>query len=203
MNYTDHILQLSLPLAYLATFLIVFAESGLLIGFFLPGDSLLFTLGLLAAQDHFSITTLIIITALGAIAGDSFGYYLGQRFGPRIFNRENSTLFNHKYVDEAHLFYQRYGRMAVILARFTPIIRTFVPTFAGVAEMNYPLFLGYNVIGGISWSLILLGGSYYLGRVFGNLDRYLLLIIVVIVILSLIAPVRTFLKNRRQAKMMQ
>src|SRR3989338_8122881 len=171
---------------YLGLFGIVFAESGLFIGFFLPGDSLLFTAGFLASQGFFNLTFLMALTFLGAVLGDSFGYAFGKKLGPRIFKKEDSLLFHKDHLERAQKFYQKHGGKAIILARFMPVVRTFAPILAGVGKMNYPAFLFYNIIGGALWAtgLTLLG--YYLGSVIPNIDKYLLPIIALIIFLSVL-----------------
>ena len=125
---------------------IVFAESGLLVGFFLPGDSLLFTAGFLASQGYINIHLLAVLVFIAAVAGDSVGYSLGRQIGPKIFNREKSLFFNKRHADRAHNFYVKHGGKAVTLARFLPVVRTFAPTIAGVGHMKYRKFLAYNIL---------------------------------------------------------
>ena len=146
---------------YVLVAIILFSESGLLIGFFLPGDSLLIALGLLAPSAHFSLPWLVFSAALGAILGDSVGYAIGKSLGHTLLQRPDTWYFKKKYIEEAHAYFQRYGSSTLIIARFTPIIRTFVPTVAGMSEMDYRSFLTYNVIGGVLWAVtIILGGAY-------------------------------------------
>src|SRR3989338_2564894 len=146
------------PLAIIETIgllgvvLIIFVESGLFFGFFLPGDSLLFTAGFLASQGLISIWWLLILCFFAAVAGDSIGYWFGKKTGPMIFTREDSMFFHRKHVEKAKAFYERYGRKTIVLARFIPIVRTFAPIVAGVAGMEYKVFLAYNVVGGFIWS---------------------------------------------------
>jgi membrane-associated protein len=165
---------------------VVFAESGLLIGFFLPGDSLLFTAGFLASQHLFDIRWLVPLAIIAAIIGDSVGYAFGYRVGPKIFRREDSLLFHKHNLQRAQQFYSKHGGKTIILARFMPVIRTFAPILAGVGSMPYSTFLAYNVVGGILWGggISLLG--YFLGSVIPNVDRYLLPIIAGIIILSIL-----------------
>lgn len=146
---------------YILVAAILFAESGLLVGFFLPGDSLLIALGLLAPTAHFSLLWLVVAAATGAIVGDSTGYLIGHTLGHSLVSRPDTWYFKKKYVEEAHEYFRRYGPSTLIIARFTPIIRTFVPTVAGISEMEYLKFLLYNVIGGLLWAVtIILGGAY-------------------------------------------
>jgi len=182
---------------YLGLFIIVFAESGLFFGFFFPGDSLLFTAGLLASQGYFSITYLVILLAIAAISGDSVGYWFGKKVGPRIFTREDSFFFHKKHIERAHEFYTKYGPRALVLARFVPVVRTFVPIVAGVGEMHYPTFLRYNIIGGLLWSVGVSLLGYFLGATVPNIEEYLLPIIIVIILLSVLPVVFDLLRARR------
>ena len=200
MNYLNLLNHFNQGIGYAIVFLILFAESGLLIGFFLPGDSLVFPLGLLASQGHFSLPLLILISALGAVAGDSLGYYIGHRFGPALFQKEDSLLFKKEYVQKAHQYFDRYGKLTIIIARFVPIVRTFAPTVAGVANMEYGTFLAYNVVGGTLWATSLLLLGYYLGRLVPNIDRYLLPIIALIIVASLIGPLTHVLTMVKEQK---
>ncbi len=170
---------------YLGMFFVVFAESGLLVGFFLPGDSLLFTAGFLASQHFFELIPLISITLLGAIAGDSVGYTFGKAIGPKIFTRENSFFFHKDHLERARIFYEKHGGKTIIFARFLPIIRTFAPILAGVGNMKYPTFLFYNIAGGVLWTFLLTLFGYYLGKTIPDVDKYLLPIILGIIAISL------------------
>jgi len=176
---------------------IVFAETGLLIGFFLPGDSLLVTAGVFAAAGHLDIWTLLFAVSAAAVLGDQVGYFIGMRTGPRIFKREDSLLFKRAHLMRAHAFYEKHGGKTIILARFVPIIRTFAPVVAGVAEMDYRRFVTFNVVGGILWvwSTALLG--YSLGRVVPDIDRHIHLVILVVVFLSLLPAIIEFWRARR------
>ncbi len=167
---------------------IVFAESGLFFGFFLPGDSLLVTTGLLASQNYFNILILYLILPLAAVLGDSVGYWFGKKAGPKIFTEEDSLLLDKKHLENASKFYEKHGGKTIIIARFIPIIRTFAPIVAGIAKMDYKKFLSYNIFGGISWTIGMLTIGYFLGNVIPNVDKYLIPIIAIIVILSLVPP---------------
>jgi membrane-associated protein len=168
----------------------IFAESGLLIGFFLPGDSLLFTAGLLASQGLLNLPLLVAGSVAAAILGDSVGYAFGAKIGPRLFTREDSVLFHKAHVERTKRFYERYGPKAVILARFMPVVRTFVPILAGVGQMHYRTFLTYNVVGALAWAVGVPLVGYWLGRSIPGVDRYLLPIVAAIVLTSLIPPAR-------------
>ncbi|MEK7643437.1 MAG: VTT domain-containing protein [Patescibacteria group bacterium] len=174
---------------YVGLFFIVFAESGLLIGFFLPGDSLLFTAGFLASQGYLHIGYLIPLTLVAAILGDNVGYAFGYRIGPRLFKREDSLLFHKDHLKRAERFYEKHGPKTIILARFMPIIRTFAPVIAGVGKMKYPTFLFYNVIGGVLWGVGMPVLGYFLGSMIPGIDKYLLPIILAIVVISVLPAV--------------
>ncbi len=169
---------------YLGIAFIVFAESGLLIGIFFPGDSLLFVAGLLAAGGFFSIGPLIAIVVVAAILGDSVGYWFGARVGINFFKRKDSRFFKQEYVERTKKFYDEYGARAIVLARFVPIVRTLAPILAGIGSMSYSKFLRFNIIGGVLWgtSIPLLG--YFLGTLIPNSERYILPITLVIIVLS-------------------
>lgn len=172
---------------YLGVAGILFAESGLFIGFFLPGDSLLFTAGFLASQGYLNIIVLMVLSFLAAVVGDSVCYAFGRRVGPSIFKREDSLLFHKDHLERARTFYERHGGKTIILARFLPIVRTFAPILAGVGRMRYSVFVAYNLIGGFLWTIGLSGLGYFLGNTVPDVDKYLLPIILGIIILS-VAP---------------
>ncbi len=182
-------------------FVIIFAESGLLIGFFLPGDSLLFTAGLLAAKGDLNIAVVLVGCFLAAVIGDQVGYAFGKKVGPSIFRRENSKLFKQEYVQRADEFFEAHGAKTILLARFVPVVRTFVPILAGVGKMKYRTFLTYNVIGGLVWAVGVTSLGYLLGEQIGekNIDKYLLPIIFVIIVVSVLPAVIEVLRHRRKA----
>ena len=171
---------------------IVFSESGLFFGFFLPGDSLLFTAGFLASQGHFNILVLIPLLTIAAIAGDSAGYWTGNKVGPRLFTRPDSFFFSHARVERTRAFFEKHGAISIILARFIPAVRTFTPIIAGVAGMRYKTFLTYNVIGGIIWGAGFPVAGYFLGALVPDADRYVLPIVVIIILASLIPLIKTY-----------
>jgi len=177
-------------------FLIVFAESGLLIGFFLPGDSLIFTAGLFAAQGYLPLFWLIVITVLAAILGDSLGYWIGNTFGPKIFTKEDSFFFDKSYLARSEKFFAKYGGKSLVLARFTPIVRTFVPALAGVGKMRYHTFLTYNIIGAFIWGITLPLLGFFLGRSIPNIDHYILPIVIIIITISIIPNIIGYIKTR-------
>ena len=170
--------------SYLGIALIVFAESGLLVGILFPGDSLLFAAGLLSASGFLSVGPLMIIVVVAAILGDSVGYWFGSKAGERLFGREDSRFFKQEYLKRTELFYQKYGGRAVVLARFVPIVRTIAPILAGAGSMKYRVFLAYNILGGFLWGMSMLSLGYFLGSVIPNSEKYILPLSLVIVTLS-------------------
>ena len=182
--------QLIINIGYVGVFAIVFAESGLFFGFFLPGDSLLLTAGLLASRGLMNIWVLIIIIPIAAILGDNVGYWFGKKTGPRIFNRENSRLFKRKNLLAAKAFYDKHGGKTIVIARFMPFIRTFAPIVAGAVEMEYRRFLTWNIVGGILWGAGVTLVGYAIGVFFGEvvdpetLDKYFLILIVGVIFIS-------------------
>ena len=166
--------------------LIVFAETGLFFGFFLPGDSLIFTAGIFASQGFFNIEVLLIGCIVASILGDSIGYWSGKKYGRKLFDRDNGFFFKKKRLYDAELFYEKHGKSTIIIARFVPIIRTFAPIVAGIGDMNYPTFISYNIIGGIFWVSIMLLLGYFLGGLIPNPDAYIIPIAFLIIILSFI-----------------
>ncbi len=180
---------------YLGIFAIVFAESGLLIGFFFPGDSLLFTAGILASAGALNIWALVPLIFLAAVLGDNAGYFIGKKAGEKLFNKKDSFFFRRSHVEKTKKFFANYGVKAIVLARFVPVVRTFVPTLAGVGEMRYKTFLAYNLIGGALWGITLPLGGYFLGSMIPDIDRYLLPLILGIIFLSLLPIVKEVLKR--------
>ena len=184
--FTGDIVLLIKAIGYLGLFLIIFAESGLFFGFFLPGGSLLFTAGLLASQGYFNIYFLIIILGLAAVIGDNVGYWFGYKIGPKIFNKEDSIFFRKDHVVKTKEFYDKYGSNAIILGRLIPIARTFAPILAGVAQMNYKKFFYYNILGAIFWAIGVSLLGYFLGSKVPGIDKYILPIILLIIFLSIV-----------------
>lgn len=185
-------------IGYAGITFMIFAESGLFFGFFFPGDSLLFTAGLLAAKGFFHLPTLIVLCFLGAVLGVNVGYAFGKRVGPKLFSRDDSFFFHKHHIDRAREFYARHGKKTIVLARFIPIVRTFAPIVAGVAEMRYATFMLYNVIGAALWAIGLPLVGFYLHEFIPNVDRYLLPIVAFIVILSVIPPLWHVFRERKR-----
>jgi membrane-associated protein len=182
----------------LAVTLIVFAETGLMVGFFLPGDSLLVTAGLLSALDGvLNIYVLNICLCLAAIIGDTVGYWIGYHMGPRIFTREDSLLFKKSHLLRTQAFYDKYGAKTIVLARFVPIVRTFAPTVAGVGRMEYKKFITYNVMGGIGWVISMTSIGYFLGRTIPNIEKKIHYIILIVISISFLPIVKEWLDHRR------
>ena len=177
---------------------IVFAETGLLAGFFLPGDSLLVTAGLVAAAGGpIHIGVLIALLSAAAVAGDSTGYAIGYHVGPRLFTREDSRLFHKDHLARTQRFYERYGVKTIVLARFVPIIRTFAPTVAGVGRMPYRTFVTFNVVGGIGWVASMTLAGFCLGRSIPDIERSLHLVIGLVIVLSFLPLIREWHLSRR------
>jgi membrane-associated protein len=183
---------------YVVLVAIVFTETGLLVGFFLPGDSLLITAGLVAAAGGLNIWWLNGLLIVAAITGDSVGYAIGWRVGPRLFTREKSLLFNPRHIERTRRFYERHGAKTIVIARFVPIVRTFAPVVAGVGQMQYRRFLLYNILGGVGWVLGMTWAGYLLGRAIPNVDRYMHIIVIIVIILSVIPIGVEILKERRR-----
>ncbi len=176
-------------------FLIIFAESGVFFGFFLPGDSLLFTAGVFAHLGFFNIEVLIFGCIVSAILGGFVGYYTGKKLGPRLFVKEASIFFKKKYVLEAEYFYKKHGNAAILLARFIPIVRTFAPIMAGVGKMKSSTFSILNIISGIIWPLVVTGLGYYIGSKIPNAQHYLLPISLGIILLSVTPVILRFTRK--------
>ena len=195
------LLQIIATAGYAGLFAIVFAESGLFFGFFLPGDSLLFTAGFLAAQDGLNILVLIPLLFLAAVLGDNVGYAFGKHIGENIFTKKESRFFKPAHVARAHEFFLKYGKKAIFLARFLPIVRTFTPIIAGVAKMPYADFFLYNLIGGGAWTMIMLCFGYFLGRSIPSADHYLYPIVFLIIFVSFLPALFEFHQTRKKQKM--
>ncbi|HLO50598.1 MAG TPA: VTT domain-containing protein [Kamptonema sp.] len=191
--------QLIKTFGYLGVWAIVFAESGLLFGFFLPGDSLLFTAGFVASlkESPINVSVLIFGAFICAVFGDNVGYATGYRLGRKLFQKKDSVLFKKEYLLKTENFYEKHGQKAVVLARFMPIVRTFAPIVAGVAAMRYRTFMSYNLIGGFVWTVGLTLMGYYLGKVIPDVDKYLLPIVVGIIVLSFVPSIIHLIQEKR------
>ncbi|MBI5358275.1 VTT domain-containing protein [Candidatus Amesbacteria bacterium] len=185
------------PFALLAIFLIVFAESGLFFGFFLPGDSLLFTAGLLASSGLIGYVTLSLVAFTASVLGDNVGYWFGHKVGPKIFAREDSKFFKKHHLIAAQEFYEKHGSKTIVLARFAPFVRTFAPIVAGAANMPYKTFMTYNLLGGLLWGVGLTSLGYFLGNI-PFVKTHYELIIILIVVASIIPVALHFVKDLRR-----
>jgi membrane-associated protein len=185
-------------LGYLAIFLIIFAESGLFFGFFLPGDSLLILAGVAAAAGNFNIFNLIILVFIAAFLGDQVGYWMGNRFGRRLFAREDSKIFKKHYVEESEAFFAKHGHKAIVLARFVPIVRTFTPVLAGIGSMPYSVFFAYNLVGALLWGMGITLAGYFLANSIPDLEHYLNYIIGAIILISILPVVKHVLSARKK-----
>lgn len=185
---------------YLGIFGIVFLESGLMVGFFFPGDSLLFTAGFLASQGFLDIKILVLGCFIAAVAGDSIGYYIGKKFGPKIFSKEKSIFFHKQHLERAQGFYDKHGGKTIILARFIPVIRAFAPVVAGVGLMKYKRFVMFNLVGGVLWAIIIPLAGFYLGSLIPDVDKYLLPIIGLIVIASVLPALHHMVMDAERGK---
>ena len=180
----------------LALTAIVFTETGLLVGFFLPGDSLLVTAGIFAATGDLNLWTLNIVLSLAAILGDTTGYVIGFKTGPMIFRREDSLFFHRKHLITAKQFYDQYGGFTIFIARFIPILRTFAPVVAGVGKMQYSRFIAYNVFGGIFWVFSMTFAGYFLGRMVPNIQEQIHIVIAVVIFLSLLPGIAKLAREK-------
>ena len=183
---------------YVVLVAIVFCETGLLVGFFLPGDSLLITAGLVAATGTLDIWLLNLLLIPAAIIGDSVGYAIGYRAGPRLFTKEQSLLFSRKHLLRTREFYEKYGGKTIVLARFIPLLRTFAPVVAGIGQMQYRRFLFYNVFGGIFWVASLTWAGYLLGTLIPDISRYIHIVVVAVIVLSMVPVGVELWKARRR-----
>ena len=182
---------------------IIFAESGMFVGFFFPGDTLLLSAGIFIAAGKLSFITVLPVIAIAAIAGDNLGYHIGKRYGRRLFRKPDGILFRQEYVQRSEVFYEKYGNRAVLLAHFVPVVRTFAPAVAGVARMNYKQYIMFDAIGDIAWTVIVTTIGYWFGSRIPNLDHYILLAVLLVMVFTL-GPTfyhlaKALLKRRRRA----
>ncbi|HET6512238.1 MAG TPA: VTT domain-containing protein [Candidatus Kapabacteria bacterium] len=190
---------------YIALFLIIFAETGLLIGFFLPGDSLLVTTGLLIATGvvDMNIYLLNILLIAAAIIGDAVGYYIGKKMGQKLYEKPDGKIFKREHIIKTHEFYEKHGGKTIIIARFIPIVRTFAPVVAGAADMTYKKFATFNIIGGVLWITSTTFLGYGLGNTIPNVTDYLHYIIGVVILLSILPPIIEILKERKRRRLLR
>lgn len=181
---------------YVGLSIIVFAETGLMVGFFLPGDSLLVTAGLFAAKGDLDIVLLNVLLITCAILGDATGYYIGQRLGPALFRKEDSLFFKKKHLLATQEFYERHGGKTIVIARFVPVIRTFAPVVAGIAGMGYRRFAAYNIFGGIGWVVSMTMIGYTLVKAFPGIEKHIEIVILVVIFLSLLPGIIEIIRAR-------
>lgn len=185
---------------YVVLACIIFAETGLLVGFFLPGDSLLVTAGLIAASGHLDIVTLNVLLSAMAIIGDTLGYYIGAKAGPKLFTREKSLLFAKDHLLKTKAFYEKYGNKTIVIARFIPLARTFAPVVAGIGQMPYRRFVTYNILGGIGWVFSMTMIGFLLGRAIPNINQHISKVVIVVIVISFLPAVIEFIRERRAHK---
>ncbi|HEY4304592.1 MAG TPA: VTT domain-containing protein [Gemmatimonadaceae bacterium] len=186
---------------YVGLTAIIFAETGLLVGFFLPGDSLIVTAGLLAATTGvFNVWLLGLLLTVASIIGNTIGYTIGKAAGPKLFSREDSLLFNKKHLNRAHEFYERHGGKTIVIARFMPIVRTFVPVVAGMGQMEYRRYTIYNIVGGLGWIWSMLFIGYFLGSYIPGVDQHIEQVIIIVVFVSLLPGIIAWLRGRSAKK---
>lgn len=183
---------------YVALAIIVFAETGLMIGFFLPGDSLLVTAGLFAAKGDLNIFLLNGLLMFCAIVGDATGYYIGRKLGPALFRREDSLLFKKKHLIATHEFYERHGGKTIIIARFVPVVRTFAPVVAGIGNMGYRRFAMFNIIGGIGWVFSMTMIGYLLVTLFPATEKHIEKVIIIVIFVSILPAIIEWLRSKRR-----
>ncbi|MFH1608795.1 MAG: VTT domain-containing protein [Patescibacteria group bacterium] len=200
MSHIFEIMPLIQTIGLVGIFIFIFAESGLFFGFFLPGDSLLFTAGILASAGYFNVMFLFLGAFVCAFLGDTVGYYFGQKIGPRIFTKQNSFFWNKNNIDKTSRFFEKHGDKTITLARFVPIVRTFAPILAGVGNMRYRKFLFWNILGGFIWTGSMSFGGYFLGSYIKDVDKYILPIVLVIIFISFLPIVLQFIRKSKKQK---
>ena len=196
-EHLDFIIRSYGTWTYAILFLIIFCETGLVVTPILPGDSLLFATGMFAARGSLDVMLLVILLSISAIAGDTINYWIGYLLGPQVFKKEKSLLFNKKYLDRTHRFYEKYGGKTIIIARFIPIIRTFAPFVAGIGRMTYKRFITFNVVGGVGWIVIFVLAGYFFGSV-PYVKNNFSLIILAIIIISILPGIIEYLRHKYQ-----
>ncbi len=196
-KYLNLLIQQYGMLTYLILFLIIFMETGLVVTPFLPGDSMLFTAGAIAAMGAMNIFTLFIVVYIAAVLGDTVNYYIGKKLGSKILEKEEVRFINKEYLKKAQIFYENHGSETIVLARFIPIVRTFAPFVAGIGEMNYTKFIPYNLLGGGLWVALFLGGGYF----FGNLpfiEKHFSYVLIAIILISILPAIMAIIKEKRK-----
>jgi membrane-associated protein len=199
-DYLNNLINAIGPLTYVVLFLIIFAETGLVVTPFLPGDSLLFVIGTLSGSGFLNIWIAYVTLLAAAILGDTVNYWVGYKIGPKVFNKENSKFFKKEYLEKTREFYEKHGGKTIILARFLPIIRTFAPFIAGVGKMNYPTFLAYNIIGGFIWVTLFIFAGYFFGGL-PFVKKNFEYLVVFIVLLSFGPMIIEYIKYKKGPKL--
>ena len=189
--------QIIITASYFGLFGIVFAETGLLVGFFLPGDSLLITAGIVAAEGHIKLPLVMLVCTLAAMIGDTTGYWIGRKLGPLVFSRPENRFLNPKHIDRAKAYFDKYGAKTFIIARFIPVVRTITPTMAGVSRISYKTFLIYSVLASVIWGCGLPLAGFLLGK-FLDLKKYILFVIGGVIVVSFIPVALEYLKHRQE-----
>ena len=189
----EHILN---HLGYIAIFGTIFLETGFLFGIFLPGDSLLFTAGILAADKKLAMSAIIGSAFVAAVLGYTIAYFLGEKFGPKIFNKPESLIFKKSNIEKTHRYFSKYGTKIILFARLIPIVRTIVPILAGIADMEYGRFMTYNILGGILWSTLIPFVGYYFGKIVPNAEIYIGPLFIMVILISFIPTIRHVLKTK-------
>lgn len=183
---------------YIGLSLVIFSETGILLGFFLPGDSLLFTAGFLASTGIIDLTTVIVLSFVMAVSGDALGYYIGKKYGAKVFHKTDSFFLDKKYIEKTGQYFDKYGGETIIIARFIPIIRTVAPVMAGVGKLGYNRFLAYNIIGAGLWTILLPIMGYYFGKIIPDADKIILPVVFAIIFISFLPPIISILKDKER-----
>lgn len=197
-KHLDYVFREYGNLTYIVLFVIILCETGLVVTPILPGDSLLFAAGAMAARGSLDVKILFISLFVAAVLGDALNYYIGYRIGPAVFKKQNSKIFRKEYLDKTHSFYEKYGGKTIIIARFVPIVRTFAPFLAGVGSMSYTRFALYNVSGALLWIVLFVFGGFYFGEL-EIVKKNFTLVILSIIVISLMPPVIEYLRQRKAA----
>lgn len=197
-KHLDAVIQSYGVWTYLILFLIIFCETGLVVTPVLPGDSLLFALGSLAAMGSLDLGLLLVLLSLAAVLGDTANYWIGHRIGPAVFHKKNSRIFRQEYLDKTHRFYEKYGGKTIILARFVPIVRTFAPFVAGVGAMSYGRFIAYNIVGGLLWISLFVFGGYLFGNI-PAVKHNFTIVILAIIFVSILPGIIEYIRHKRAA----
>ena len=195
-----NLISLIQTVGYVGIFVIIFIETGMLFGFFFPGDTLLFSVGVLASEHYLNLPLVICVLSLAAIGGGMFGYWTGGKLGPKLFTREDTVFFKKSHALRAEKFFERHGNITVFISRYVPVVRTFIPTIAGVARMKYRKFFIYNLVGGIAWCTLIVLFGYFFGQKIPNIDEYLLPIVAIACTASFLPIVIEVFKKKHKTR---